>query len=402
MIDDLSRVAQEFESARRIADPLQREAALTSARASRDAVLLDVRNTGETLSRDLRASLASLERLVRSFAAVEGRKGLLYVGDRLTTAPGGELYAAVEAVARGSDLDLRSADLARLGGEAATLRAERGFTRLVREANRAGVIFYTLAPPFAGHAGDAQSASAGPPGSLSALREERSAGLGEALCLMSQGTGGLCSVEASDVVRLVGEAAADFGTGYSLGYAPTRPVDGEYHEIEVVVRRPGLRVRHRQGYLARPRDGRLRDRIDACLLLGAESDALGMELKLGEAEPLPDRPGQAFLQLEIRVPMARLAALPAAEPGTLQGELRLLLAVGDDAGGSTPVQEFPLTFRMAAGNSGEMPPHYVHRLQLTIEDDARRVAVGLWDELGQSGSFLTAPIPIGAPTKPSP
>jgi Ca-activated chloride channel family protein len=41
---------------------------------------------------------------------------------------------------------------------------------------------------------------------------------------------------------------------YTLGYAPTKPLDGKYRTLKVVPTNPALRVRHREGYLAQPRD----------------------------------------------------------------------------------------------------------------------------------------------------
>ena len=40
---------------------------------------------------------------------------------------------------------------------------------------------------------------------------------------------------------------------YTLGYAPKKPLDGQYRSIKVEALNPSLVVRHRAGYLARPR-----------------------------------------------------------------------------------------------------------------------------------------------------
>ena len=386
---ETTRVAAELAAARSIFDPLARQAALSSARARRDAMLVELRHGGESLRRELRATLDTLTRLTVSLAAIDGRKALLYIGDRLVTAPAGGLYAAVEAAA--GELDLRADDLARLRAEASSLGAERDLAALARQANAYGVTLHALAPSVSGEQpGGVETASAGAPGTLSALRGGRSATLREAMCLMAQATGGLCQVEGTDLAHLIERAAGDPGIAYSLGYAPPRPADGELHAIEVKVRRPGLRVRHREGYLAKRPGGRLRDRLTAALLLGLESDALGMALELARVEPLAE-PARSRLELEIRAPVSRLGVLPLEQPGMLGGRLRLLVALADDAGRATQVQEFPLTFRVAAERLGD-DPVWGHRLRLTVETAARRVAVGLWDEIGRAGSFRAARI----------
>lgn len=57
--------------------------------------------------------------------------------------------------------------------------------------------------------------------------------------------------EAAQAARNV---VADLKYQYTLGYTPTRPMDGRYRRMTVAVTRPGLHVRHRGGYLAMPRN----------------------------------------------------------------------------------------------------------------------------------------------------
>jgi VWFA-related protein len=329
LADEMAAVQEEFRWARRIADPQARQAALAAARAHRDAVLTELRFHGEGLRREIRATVEVLQRFAASLGAVEGRKALLYVGDQLTLAPARELYAVMERYAGSVELDPR--ELARLVSEAGTLHTGRDFDQLVREANGNGVTFYTLTPPSPYHPGRVESASAGLPGVQLVLRDERSAGVREAACLLSHDTGGLCQVEGSEAGLLLAQAVADFATAYSLAYTPERPADGELHSIEVKVKRRDLRLRHREGYLAKPRQDRLRDRLTAALLFGAETDALGMELALAAPEPVGE--DRYVLPLEVRLPIARLGLLPTSEPGVFRAQLRLLLAV---AGGLRP------------------------------------------------------------------
>lgn len=46
------------------------------------------------------------------------------------------------------------------------------------------------------------------------------------------------------------EINSELRSQYSLSYRPTSPRDGKYHEIEIVLRKKGLRVRARRGYYA--------------------------------------------------------------------------------------------------------------------------------------------------------
>jgi VWFA-related protein len=69
-------------------------------------------------------------------------------------------------------------------------------------------------------------------------------------------TGGRAVVGASDMKRMVEEVVRENGSYYLLGYYPEPVVnDGQFHDVDVKVTRPGLIVRARKGYVA-PSAGR--------------------------------------------------------------------------------------------------------------------------------------------------
>ena len=64
-------------------------------------------------------------------------------------------------------------------------------------------------------------------------------------------TGGMMIRNENNIGRALTQIAADAGTYYVIGYQPSNTAfDGKYRKIEIRVRRPGLTVRARQGYLA--------------------------------------------------------------------------------------------------------------------------------------------------------
>jgi hypothetical protein len=83
-------------------------------------------------------------------------------------------------------------------------------------------------------------------------------------------TGGRAFVKQSNLIDAVDQIVADNGSFYLLGYYPEPyEEDGKFHEIDVRVSRPGVRVRARQGYVAPTPAGEI---VDA----GASfADALG-------------------------------------------------------------------------------------------------------------------------------
>lgn len=66
-------------------------------------------------------------------------------------------------------------------------------------------------------------------------------------------SGGLMIRNENNISRALGQVAEDSGRYYVLAYQPSNPaLDGTYRPIEVKVKRSGLRVRARRGYLALP------------------------------------------------------------------------------------------------------------------------------------------------------
>jgi VWFA-related protein len=76
------------------------------------------------------------------------------------------------------------------------------------------------------------------------------------LTILAEETGGRISspTTAEEIVRQGAEVAREIGAQYVVTYRPKRPLaearPGEYRRVRVVLRRPGLSVRSRSGYIA--------------------------------------------------------------------------------------------------------------------------------------------------------
>ena len=73
------------------------------------------------------------------------------------------------------------------------------------------------------------------------------------LAALARGTGGIFIENNNDISAALAQAVADSADYYLIGYTPTRSDYGTaFHSIEVRVRRPGLHVRTRSGFIGSP------------------------------------------------------------------------------------------------------------------------------------------------------
>jgi len=73
----------------------------------------------------------------------------------------------------------------------------------------------------------------------------------ETLDTLAQETGGQSFHHINDLSSAIQEAASDARVSYSLAfYPPADSLDGSYHRLEVAVKRPGVKLRYRPGYIA--------------------------------------------------------------------------------------------------------------------------------------------------------
>lgn len=136
---------------------------------------------------------------------------------------------------------------------------EAAASRLIRDelddayaaARRSNVPIYTLDPR--GGVTPEEAVRGGPPDNYEIRAEiARRVRIQQGrLAEIAVNTGGRAFTNASDLTRAVREIVRENGSYYVLGFSPDPPArDGKFHDIDVKVKRPGLRVRSRYGYLA--------------------------------------------------------------------------------------------------------------------------------------------------------
>lgn len=167
----------------------------------------------------------------------------------------------LRAAARQTLTTLRAvvSGLARVPGRKTLVLFSEGFffdetTAELREtvaaAARAGVTFYSIDARGLDRFGDRLSDQSGAmelSSSWQAQFDEKSDGPNS----LAVDTGGLALRNGNDFTRALGRVAADTRTYYLLAYRPANTaLDGTFRRIQVKVKRPGLVVRARAGYIA--------------------------------------------------------------------------------------------------------------------------------------------------------
>jgi hypothetical protein len=71
------------------------------------------------------------------------------------------------------------------------------------------------------------------------------------LRMLADATDGLAIVGSNDIAGGLKRVVADLTSYYLLGYYSNAKLDGKFHSITVRVKRPGVQVRARRGYLER-------------------------------------------------------------------------------------------------------------------------------------------------------
>ncbi len=203
-----------------------------------------------------------------------------------------------------------------------------------------------------------------------------------ALRTISKESGGVSSItEKGDVaVERIDDSSR---AGYVLGfYPPTARIDGKYHQLEVKVKRPGVTVLFRHGYLAEreisPFDRRTfitNDRLIAAASFSRSIADIRIKLK-ADLKRQPD--GTTWLVIDAAIDPSRLT-LPLAD-GVRTGAIDVLVLAFDekDKGLAQSYQRVTLTFDQDAWqqvNKSWIP----YKGHIEVNPSARQVRFIVYD-----------------------
>ena len=124
-----------------------------------------------------------------------------------------------------------------------------------------------------------------PPGAALNYDVARSQVREQSLQLMAGETGGLALPPGAGVTSFMDRVLADEANRYSLAYVSPHGGDSRFHKIKVKVNRKGVELRHREGYIDRPRDVRVGDLVAGALLLGWSENPHRLEMEVVSQAP---------------------------------------------------------------------------------------------------------------------
>jgi VWFA-related protein len=203
----------------------------------------------------LRYTLDVLSALARMLAGYPGRKNLIWISEAfpLTINPNldlqGDLFADQRnytmAIANAAE-SLLDAQVAVYPVDARGLLATRTFEPDGRSRDEFGRSSGGAAP--AGMSAGRESGNLN-----SALANESDVVINShgSMDELSQRTGGMAFYNRNDMQNAIAASIADGSTYYTLAYSPeNKNWNGKFRRIQVRVKRPGMKVRHRLGYFA--------------------------------------------------------------------------------------------------------------------------------------------------------
>ena len=138
---------------------------------------------------------------------------------------------------------------------------------------------------------------------------------------MSSTTGGRYLYNTNDLMEGFKKAASDLEGSYTLGFYVSEEPDSKWHNLKASVKRSGVNLRHRKGYLAEAvaATPTLWTNEMAMAVIANPIGSSAVQLTAYCAPAADGEPGT--LQVNLRIE-AGVAAIPTGRPGTVRRRSR--------------------------------------------------------------------------------
>ncbi len=325
---------------------------------------------------------ASLGALMRSYASFGGRKAVVLLTGTMEFHPEAQYLVSADPKTW-SDTGLTDRAQSDPALESLKRETEEVLQALVRAANSTGFQLYVvnargLESSLRLH--DVENRQLGMVKNVGTFTAPPETSDPETAPLsLVQGTGGLY-LRNTQVDKALAAVLENTATYYSLGYTPPHPPDRQFHHIAVQVRRPGVVVRHRLGYLDLPEEEHLAQELATPLSFPKPKGRVPVTVALAEKG---SEASEVRLEATVSVPLRELVFLPRPEGG-LAGGCTVLLAVYDEKGENLSVTTSSFPLEVGAGQEGGLQegvfrttlrfslPHGPYTVSVTVQDQVSK------------------------------
>jgi VWFA-related protein len=189
------------------------------------------------------------------------------------------------------------------------------------------------------------------------------------------GTGGSYSTNTVD--RSLAAVETLNSNYYSLGYSPKHEDDRLYHSIKVRVKRNGVKVAHRQGYVALSTEDRLEQFLQARFSAYEKLGSLPVKVQIGAAVPREDGVSVPVLTT---IPMDRVTVIPI--DGEYVGRVHVYVSVFDRDGKNIGFNHQMQEVRMSQSQYQQIgSANFRYKLNVQLQKGAFTIVITLRDDL---------------------
>ena len=322
---------------------------------------------------EMKRRVHAINATINSMAGRDGKKILLLATRRLGAYAGAEFFfangqAVLDPIAK---TRYATADLMKT---------------IVDNANAAGVTIYPIYAPGLPESMPDASTRLTPDVALESrtLLNEM-----DSLTAIARETGGIAASNAVDIVKLLPKVEEDLSDYYSLAYRVTSSRTDRSRGITVRAKNAEYTVRARRQYVEKTDTTRMKDRLVAVLFRDSDESLFAIEAEIGT----PRKQGRrTVLPVKVRVPIKELTVLPSR--GKNAGAFSVFVASSIHEGRVSDVTQQTQSFEIAPADMARaMRGHFTYSLDVVVDDNVSRVAVGVYDEVGKTYGLLRLDVP---------
>lgn len=321
---------------------------------------MELLSVAERQKWEIKHKIGTLNALIRSIAAAEGKKILLLATHRLSRDAGAEHYYAAGRNQIPSEHEI-------------ALDMRPYIKSLEDTANANGVTVY---PVFPEGLQTADVMNVAPTVSDYQVLANETPVLRE----IAEETGGLTAWGSKDVATLLPRVEQDLDSYYSLAYRVNGTGADKGRNIAVKVKNPSYIVRARREFLEKSDSTKMEDRVIAALFRTPPSPGtVPLHVALGQRKP---KGKQFLLPVTVHIPISALTALPTGNQ--YAGAFSVYFAWGSTLGGISDTRHETKTFRIPAAEMEKARDgHLTYEIELAADARTERVALGVVDEVSK-------------------